>query len=494
MIDQSNEKNASYSKYKLEENEDLAEFISIILGDGGIYIPPVYNSYTLTISLNGIDEKQYVDYVKRLIYRLYHIHPHEHQKKNEKTVTLNLHNKKLINSLILKGLVPGDKVKNQVDVPKWIKNCIKFIPKSLKGLFDTDGSVWVHFNHKSIYLSFRNASYPLINTFKEMFEMCDIKPQPKITEFHGINDETGEDIYGYQIFISSKFYVKKFLKTVKPEKWKDRNRRSYLGTILILLNSEISIKEKIFSQIERDFPKESDRRYSVKYANYLFNLCVKYGCVINNKTIEKAIKEALEYSRPFYNREDAERLKTNFEQLGTFQAVREYEINQGNMARKVEQISKHIRLLFQEPDFLEKYGQNGHQIWLSKNRNMVIDSKNLRFKQFQFKNKKLICGKIFQIITGSPYNLSDNEIILKLKNIFYHMDLKRILFLLEDPQFKPVMVNFLKKYIKLIKFILINKDDLKKPTKIWRILELSGKQSHVKKIIAALIEDFPDYF
>ena len=84
MIDQSNEKNASYSKYKLEENEDLAEFISIILGDGGIYIPPVYNSYTLTISLNGIDEKQYVDYVKRLIYRLYHIHPHEHQKKMRK--------------------------------------------------------------------------------------------------------------------------------------------------------------------------------------------------------------------------------------------------------------------------------------------------------------------------------------------------------------------------------------------------------------------------
>ncbi|MEE9378534.1 MAG: LAGLIDADG family homing endonuclease [Candidatus Lokiarchaeia archaeon] len=287
MTKQSNNKNPKHSKIQLEENEDLAEFISVILGDGGIYVPPIYNSYTLTISLNGIDEKLYVDYVKRLLYRLLQKYPHEHQRANEKTTRLTLHNKELINSLILKGLVSGDKVKNQVDVPKWIKNCLGFIPRSLKGLFNTDGSVWVHFNHKSIYLSFRNASYPLVNDFKEMCERCDIKTQPKITKFHKINEETREDIYGYQVFISSKFYVKKFLKTVKPEKWKDRNRRKYLGTILILLNNEKSIKDKIFSQIERDFPKESDRRYSIEYTNYLSNLCVKHGCVINNNQLKK---------------------------------------------------------------------------------------------------------------------------------------------------------------------------------------------------------------
>ncbi|MFW9990055.1 MAG: LAGLIDADG family homing endonuclease [Candidatus Odinarchaeota archaeon] len=284
----------------------------------------------------------------------------------------------------------------------WIKNCVRFVPKSLKGLFDTDGSVWIHFNHKSIYLSFRNASYPLVNDFKEMCESCDIKTQPKITMLHKINEETGEDIYAYQVFISSKFYVKKFLKTVKPEKWKDRNRRKYLGTILILLNNEKSIKDKIFNQIERDFPKESDRRYSIRYLNYLFNLCAKNGCIINNNTIEKAIKEALDYEMPLYNIKDAERLKTSFEQLGTYQAVRENEINKGNMARKVEQISKHLQRLFQEPSYLEKFGRNGYQTWFSKNYNMVIDKNNLRFKQFQLKNKILLCRGIFMIITESP--------------------------------------------------------------------------------------------
>ncbi|MEE9378533.1 MAG: hypothetical protein V3V33_10930 [Candidatus Lokiarchaeia archaeon] len=164
------------------------------------------------------------------------------------------------------------------------------------------------------------------------------------------------------------------------------------------------------------------------------------------------------------------------------------------MPRKVEQISKHIRRLFQEPNYLEKYGQNGYQTWLSKNWNMVIDKEKPGFKQFQLENKKIICREIFKIITESPNYLNNEEIILKLKTIFSHRDLKRILCLLEDSQLKPIMVKFLKKYIKFINYVLNNKEDLKKPTKIWRILELSGKQSHIKKIIADLTENFPDYF
>jgi len=56
------------------------------------------------------------------------------------------------------------------------------------------------------------------------------------------------------------------------------------------------------------------------------------------------------------------------------------------------------------------------------------------------------------------------------------------------------MVKFLKKYIEFIHNILNNKEDIKKPTKIWRILEMSGRQSHVRIIISDLTENFPDYF
>lgn len=68
------------------------------------------------------------------------------------------------------------------------------------------------------------------------------------------------------------------------------------------------------------------------------------------------------------------------------------------------------------------------------------------------------------------------------------------MYLFEDSQLKPIMIKLMKKYIKLIRYILNNKEDLKKPTKIWRKLELSGKQSHIIKIIADLSENFPEYF
>ncbi|MFW9990054.1 MAG: hypothetical protein ACFFC3_15515 [Candidatus Odinarchaeota archaeon] len=113
MNKQSNNKNLKSSKIQLEENEKLAELISIILGDGDIYIRQKNNSYTLAISLNGIDEKLYVDYVKNLVCLVFHKNPYEHQRVNDKSILLTLLNKVIINSLIMKGLVPGDKVNNQ---------------------------------------------------------------------------------------------------------------------------------------------------------------------------------------------------------------------------------------------------------------------------------------------------------------------------------------------------------------------------------------------
>ena len=59
------------------------------------------------------------------------------------------------------------------------------------------------------------------------------------------------------------------------------------------------IKEKIFKQVEKDFPKKSNRRQSVKFANYLKKICIEKGCNLNSRNIEKMIKEALEYKKKF---------------------------------------------------------------------------------------------------------------------------------------------------------------------------------------------------
>ena len=78
-----------------------------------------------------------------------------------------------------------------------------YIFPCLKGLFDTDGSIWVNRRGRSINVSFRSASFPLIKDFKEMCELIGIKPQPKLSRIKN-NDIKGKKSFGYQLIISSK--------------------------------------------------------------------------------------------------------------------------------------------------------------------------------------------------------------------------------------------------------------------------------------------------
>jgi len=57
----------------LNEDETLAEFIGIILGDGHVHkrTERSYLDSAVLISLNRVDEPQYVDYVKHLMFKIF---------------------------------------------------------------------------------------------------------------------------------------------------------------------------------------------------------------------------------------------------------------------------------------------------------------------------------------------------------------------------------------------------------------------------------------
>lgn len=287
----------SIKKINLNENEDLAELTCILLGDGGLYTHRHLKKHELKVTLNRVDEQPYVHYVNKLFYEQFQCFLHIHPRKKGKTVDLRIGQRSIIDFFKSKGLLTGNKVENQINVPNWIKNNNYFLKRGIKGLIDTDGSIWVNSQTKSIHLGFRNASLPLVRDFKEMCESLKIKPQPKIGEVHKINKKSGKVHTGYQVKISSKYYVNRFLDIINPEKWKDQNRRSYIGNKLIILNSRNEIKEKIFKQVEIDFPKKSDRRYSVKFGKYFKKISIENGCNVNFRSIEQAIKEAFDYKK-----------------------------------------------------------------------------------------------------------------------------------------------------------------------------------------------------
>lgn len=278
------EKNETF----LGENEDLAELTTIILGDGNIYRDES-KKYMLRISSNKTEEKDYREYTKELIEKLFNYTPKSYPRKGKNAVDLTVYNKKIVNDLIAMGLEPGNKVHNQVKVPDWIKNNDKFKVSGLRGLFDTDGSVYQRNTQKTFGLNFKNGSLPLVEDFKAMCESIGIKtqkiPKPKISR----DPKTGKIYKTYMVNIEDRSYIAEFLYRIKPKKWENHSR--IIGMALQTHNYPEK-RTIIKNRIDQKYP-DKKLHFNEEYENTLKNLCEEQGIMLNNESIIKAIKKAL---------------------------------------------------------------------------------------------------------------------------------------------------------------------------------------------------------
>jgi intein/homing endonuclease len=118
---------------KLIRNEQLAELIGIILGDGNLYRH--VRTQNLRIVCNS-NSTSYIKHIVGLIKRVFHKEPSAIKRKTKQAVNINLYQCKINERL---GLPTGNKIKNNVGIPSWIKIKKKLAISCLKGLFETDG-------------------------------------------------------------------------------------------------------------------------------------------------------------------------------------------------------------------------------------------------------------------------------------------------------------------------------------------------------------------
>ncbi len=144
-----------------KKNKPLAEFVGIMLGDGGVA------PYHITITLSNKEEK-YVHYVINLTKKLFGLVPKIHKVKNANAINIVIQRKQIVDFCQNIGLVLGDKVRQQADVPFWIKENEIFRKECLRGLIDTDGSFFNNSydvrskKYSYIKIAFTNSSLPLI--------------------------------------------------------------------------------------------------------------------------------------------------------------------------------------------------------------------------------------------------------------------------------------------------------------------------------------------
>ena len=199
----------------LLESEDLAELIGVLLGDGNVS----KKYHTLSVTLNQIEEPNYVNYIKKLIKSTLKREPSVVDLPNNKAIQLRVYDTGIINVLLSKGLKSGNKVKNQVGVPLWIKKNHRFTIACLRGLIDTDGSIFIARRDNFIHINFKNNSKPLVEDFKEM---CD-NLQIRASKVHsGWTHSRGKKFRHYKVSICAKDQVAKFIYIINPMKWNFR--------------------------------------------------------------------------------------------------------------------------------------------------------------------------------------------------------------------------------------------------------------------------------
>ncbi len=158
---------------------ELAELIGTILGDGCI------TNSQLHITLNSKLDIGYAYYLQTQIKNLFNYSPSILKSKGCNAVNVVITGVNFISYLKSIGLRVGDKVRQQVDVPKWIKQNPEFSRWCLRGLMDTDGGIFTNsytINGKSyIYpkANFTNASQPLLNFVYDTLKHNGFNPNNK---------------------------------------------------------------------------------------------------------------------------------------------------------------------------------------------------------------------------------------------------------------------------------------------------------------------------
>lgn len=139
------------SQYKeLEKDNNLAELIGIILGDGNLH--KHLRTENLRITCNSKDTG-YIKHIGNLIKKVFHKSPSIRKRNDVNAVSVDLYQCKISERL---NLPCGDKIRNNVGIPSWILSDKRYALKCLKGLFETDGCFHVDTNNYTRIIEFKN--------------------------------------------------------------------------------------------------------------------------------------------------------------------------------------------------------------------------------------------------------------------------------------------------------------------------------------------------
>src|SRR3989344_961923 len=118
-------------------DQDLAEFMGIMLGDGHL------SNFQVSIATNSETDIDHAHHIANLIRELFGVKAKISFKKKERAVTVVASSIKLVRLIHRYGMPIGNKLKLGLNIPGWIIKNKLFQKTFIKGLFDTDGCIYL---------------------------------------------------------------------------------------------------------------------------------------------------------------------------------------------------------------------------------------------------------------------------------------------------------------------------------------------------------------
>jgi len=118
-------------------SEELAEFTGIVMGDGSL------SRLQVEISCHRKLDREYALFIKRLIRSLFGVEASFYYPRNSLVLKIVVSRRRLVDFCKTKmGLSVGNKLQQGLDIPPWVKRHINFQKACIRGLIDTDGSIF----------------------------------------------------------------------------------------------------------------------------------------------------------------------------------------------------------------------------------------------------------------------------------------------------------------------------------------------------------------
>lgn len=183
------------------QSDKLAEFVGILIGDGGV------TTYQVGISLGSETDGQFLDYVVNLIQGLFCYAPGITKRKDSNCYVVVISSKTIVDYMVSLGINRGDKLRAGLDIPEWIMHNPEYLKRCIRGVMDTDGCIFAerhrYKQHRYEYprLTIVSHSPALRKSIAE--GLRELGFHPKIRNNRSVHLEDREEIVRYFKVIDS---------------------------------------------------------------------------------------------------------------------------------------------------------------------------------------------------------------------------------------------------------------------------------------------------